>query len=189
LDQGIDWLAVAIGSIAGGICSLLITHVYFMKGKGLQHLMGFLTFNIEKAMLPNIYTSHFNSRPKIHLRFFENRPKNLGHPHLTEFILPSDEIIPGREYTALFRVSDHDMDFYMSEHAKAAMLGDALIIKDETFGFMSMPFKLSKSASQAIHKIEFEFIDAKGNRGTHIIELYPLKAHNKQLQRIAYGAR
>lgn len=189
MDQGIDWLAVAIGSIAGGICSLVITHVYFIKGKGLQHLISFLTFNIEKAMLPNIYTGHFNSRPKIHLRFFENRPNNLGFPHLTEFILPSDEIIPGSEYTALFRVSDHDMDFYMSEHTKATMLGDTLTIRDETFGFMSMPLTLSKSASQAVHKIEFEFIDAKGNSGCHTIELYPLKLHNKQLQRTAYGAR
>lgn len=180
-------LSTLIGVIAGGVVSLGITHLYFLKGKGMDRIIRFMTFNLEKAMLPNIF-SHFTSRPKIHLEFFNSRPKNLNEPHLTELIIPASEIVPETPYTVLFRVSDEAIDFNMSEGTALNLNGKILPVKDEPFGFMSFELLLPKTASEATYNLNFEFVDRPGNKGSHTVELYPL-AHNKKLQRIAYGAR
>lgn len=186
MSAGTDWLGVFIGTLLGGTASLVITHLYFVKGKGLQRLTQFLTYNIEMAMLPNIYTNYFNSSPKIHLRF-DTKKKKEEHPHLSEFILPVKHLAPGEEYTALFRVSDFGMDFYMAEHTNAIFSNEEINVKNEVFGFMSMPIKIPKSASKSKYFLEFKFIDAKGNAGAHSICFYPVETDSLKTKGVFYS--
>jgi len=86
----------------------LITYIYYLTGKGIERFTYFLAYNIEKVMLSSIYTKHFDKSPKISLKF-DARTKSLDSSHLTEFIIPANELIPGREYLALFRFSDAKM--------------------------------------------------------------------------------
>ena len=160
-----DWFGVFVGTFLGGISSLVITHIYFIKGKVLERLFNFISFNIEKAMLPNIYPNYFNSNPKIHLKFSQSLQKDPGVPQLSELIIPTNEIIPGEEYKLLFRVVDHDLDFNMSEHTKVKFFDRELTVKDEIFGFMSLEFSIPQTASQAKYRMNFSFVDVKNNEG------------------------
>ncbi|WP_416638166.1 hypothetical protein [Pseudomonas sp. OHS18] len=61
----------------------------------------------------------------------------------------------------------------MAEHTNAIFLNEEINVKNEVFGFMSMPIKIPKSASKSKYFLEFKFIDAKGNAGAHSICFYP----------------
>jgi len=68
-------------------------------------------------------------------------------------------------------------------------LRNKICVKNETFGFMSLTFKMPTPLEQQTYKIKLDFLDRAGNKNKHAIELFPLNTHTKRLESIAYGAR